>query len=647
MAKKLSAKRKILVASLLVAFVAIATVVSIILVLAATNQKATVELNITYQANGVGVKVSANYYLVNTRNGEITNSYQMIDANGNTEIEFKMSDTSGTGTLVPQDEVVELSYRYSKLVYEYVFTNMSDSPFAITLTTNPIYTNMQVRYKSSGKQQTEFFGDFSDTALDKSQLVLGKGDSIYIYSSIKIADTKMDAGFNGNVSWRLDSIDSTTLKTINLDNTGGTGGQTSIKFVESSSFQLPHLKEVPTRSVADDKVFVGYQNSSNQKAYDKDGNSMASYIGSNNQTITAVWETPEAYTVENGVLTGVSATTANLETIDIPDTVTQIGKNSLRNVSATTINIPSSVTKIGDSAFEGNTAVETVNFGTTAEAQAYAWGGVQPYTTSMLTTIGANAFKGCTSLNELIIPEGVTTIGEGAFQNLSSLTYLCLPTTFTDSSIKLFGTSSLQVLELNGYVLSGGSDTISGLGWKWSDYSSSSGYAPYAYVPTSLEKIIVSSGACQDYSLTPSGYHNYPTNIEIKESVSDFSFFAVVSSGGSSVSNLILPANVNVGDTSYYAEYISYIELRITDTMTSISFNNWDSYAIASVDNIFYEQDTIDVFNSIDNSWAYYFSGTLYVIESCSGIPSITEYGYQASGTETIDGITYTKYVKS
>ncbi len=61
------------------------------------------------------------------------------------------------------------------------------------------------------------------------------------------------------------------------------------------------------------------------------------------------------------------------------------------------------VTTIGDDAFSGCTNLEDVGIG------------------DNVTTIGNTAFAGCTKLTSVVIPDGVTSIGEGAFEDCSDL----------------------------------------------------------------------------------------------------------------------------------------------------------------------------------------------------------------------------------
>jgi hypothetical protein len=42
-----------------------------------------------------------------------------------------------------------------------------------------------------------------------------------------------------------------------------------------------------------------------------------------------------------------------------------------------------------------------------------------------VTSIGDMAFDGCSSLTDIVIPDGVTSIGKGAFWGCYSLTMVC------------------------------------------------------------------------------------------------------------------------------------------------------------------------------------------------------------------------------
>lgn len=104
----------------------------------------------------------------------------------------------------------------------------------------------------------------------------------------------------------------------------------------------------------------------------------------------------------------------NLESITIPEDVTTIPYNGFsRCFALQTVVIPSSVTKIDNSAFGGCTGLKSVVFGKD----------------SKLEFIGGDVFNCCSSLESIVIPDGVTAIGAGTFYKCESLVSAVIPDT--------------------------------------------------------------------------------------------------------------------------------------------------------------------------------------------------------------------------
>ena len=98
------------------------------------------------------------------------------------------------------------------------------------------------------------------------------------------------------------------------------------------------------------------------------------------------------------------------KTVDIPEkingkSVTSIGDCAFRYcTSLKSIMIPNSVMEIGSSAFSGCSSLTSITI------------------LNSVTEIGVYAFKGCTSLTSITIPNSVTNIGDSTFWGCSSLT---------------------------------------------------------------------------------------------------------------------------------------------------------------------------------------------------------------------------------
>lgn len=108
----------------------------------------------------------------------------------------------------------------------------------------------------------------------------------------------------------------------------------------------------------------------------------------------------------------------NLLEITLPDTptLTRIGARAFRGCSRLGgISLPGGLTAVAANTFDGCTALARVCWGT-APGDNYP-----------LQTIEQEAFRGCTALVEMLLPEGLRTIGQYAFADCTALAHVHLP----------------------------------------------------------------------------------------------------------------------------------------------------------------------------------------------------------------------------
>ena len=152
--------------------------------------------------------------------------------------------------------------------------------------------------------------------------------------------------------------------------------------------------------------------------------------------------------IENDTFAGCKA----LTNITLPDSLIEIGKDAFKSSGLTSITIPESVTTVGDaaflycdslSAFYGKGATEDNRcLVIDGVIKAFASANYESDTYTIpygATTVGDNAFSNLTILTEIVIPESVTTIDRYAFASSNGLLTVTLP-----KSITSIGQSAFQ-----------------------------------------------------------------------------------------------------------------------------------------------------------------------------------------------------------
>ena len=171
----------------------------------------------------------------------------------------------------------------------------------------------------------------------------------------------------------------------------------------------------------------------------------------------------------------------NLTNVIIGNSVMNIGNFAFSNcTNLTNVIIGNSVTTIGDNAFfnsdltnivvnEGNKVYQSIDGNLYSKDGAvliiYAFGKTDTVfvVPDSVTTIGNDAFYGCTNLTSVTIPNSVTSIGECAFYGCANLTSVTIPDSVTSIGEHAFwGCTNLASVTIPDSVIFIGGNAFSG-----------------------------------------------------------------------------------------------------------------------------------------------------------------------------------------
>ena len=126
--------------------------------------------------------------------------------------------------------------------------------------------------------------------------------------------------------------------------------------------------------------------------------------------------------------------------------VTGIGENAFKGCSSlTSVTLPEGLKTIGIRGFDVCTSLESINFPST------------------LTSIGDYAFALCNSLKTIELPEGLTSLPLGVFKDCENITSVTLPSTFKSIGIETFqNCKNLETINLPSGLTSIGESAFSG-----------------------------------------------------------------------------------------------------------------------------------------------------------------------------------------
>lgn len=238
--------------------------------------------------------------------------------------------------------------------------------------------------------------------------IVGDGLSGSNATKIILPDT-VSSNFGGavfNGMNKLITIElSSTSKNLKLvdGNLYSYDGKRFIKYVGSSkNFTVPEGVEILLNGCIT-KSMTTLNLPSTLKVIE--GWSLASMSGVNLLNIPASVTTMYTYSFHANTKLRVAEGNSTYKSIDDVLILNKAGtKVIMANKNATTYNIPNTVTEIGKNAFYGCSKITSITI------------------PDSVTTIGAGAFYSCSSLKEITIPQSVTSIGANAFAYCGNLT---------------------------------------------------------------------------------------------------------------------------------------------------------------------------------------------------------------------------------
>ena len=124
---------------------------------------------------------------------------------------------------------------------------------------------------------------------------------------------------------------------------------------------------------------------------------------------------------------------SQIQSVDIPESVTKIGSAAFKGCTGlTSVIIPNSVTEIGYYTFKGCTGLTSVSIpgsftSSGTEIFSDCTGLIDIIFSNSLTTIGTKWFSGCIGLESVSIPNSVKTIGQYAFSGCTKLVDVSIP----------------------------------------------------------------------------------------------------------------------------------------------------------------------------------------------------------------------------
>ena len=272
-------------------------------------------------------------------------------------------------------------------------------------------------------------------------------------------------------------------------------------------------------------------------------------LDATNQTAEVTYKSYTNYEYNEGWGITTANIPASVEYNSETYSVTSIGNNAFRGCTGlTSVTIPNSVTSIGSRAFAGCTGLTSVTI------------------PNSVTYIGGYAFEFCSGLTSVTIGNSVTSIGEKAFAGCTGLTSVTIGNSVTSiGNWAFYGCSGLTSVTIPNSVTSIGNWAFSGCTGLTSPVYNTH---VFAFMPTSYSGAYTIPDGIE--SIAGAAFYECTglTSVTIPNSVT--SIGAIAFNGCYDLTSVTIPNSVtSIGDFAFYGCY-SLTSVTIPNSVTSI-----------------------------------------------------------------------------
>ncbi|MFQ9514440.1 MAG: leucine-rich repeat protein [Eubacterium sp.] len=343
---------------------------------------------------------------------------------------------------------------------------------------------------------------------------------------------------------------------------------------------------------------------------------------------------PVTYTISDSTVAVTGVADATITNLIIPDEidgypVTSITASAFRGCSnLTNINIPDGVTVINSYAFFGCSSLNKITL------------------PKGLTGIGDYAFFGCTSLEAVVFPQRLESIGGYAYLGCSGITEIEVPESVTGIGMGAFEGTSVTRIKLpfigSKRGISGTSDSVFGYIFGYETGSKTgttrqyyeSGSSKYYYIPDTLTSVEIT-----DESVVPYGAFygcSKLTGITLNDeitSIGEQSFYQC-----SGITSMAIPDMVTEIGESAFSNCSNLTSINIPDGVTVINSSTFRGCSNLTNINI---PDGVTVINS----YAFFGCSSLNKITLPKGLTGIGDYAF--FGCTSLEAVVFPQRLES